>query len=123
MNDYAVVVLADSDTPGGRGRMVHALKTAQALREGGADVGIHFHGVGVTWLEVFDVREHPFAQHYGPAFDKVQDLMVGACNFCTNGRFDMSEHAKSLGVPIEGPEGEHHTIAELVLSGTQILSF
>ena len=40
--------------PGGQGRLLHALSSAQDLRDAGEEVSIWFHGVGVTWLAAFN---------------------------------------------------------------------
>ena len=52
--------LTNSETPDGRGRMVHAMTTAQELRDAGQEVKILFEGQGVTWIEAFHTKEHPF---------------------------------------------------------------
>src|SRR5262249_33136574 len=82
MTKYAIVVMSEhgEGNPGGQGRMVHALSAAQSFKDAGEDVTLWFHGVGVTWLSVFDARYDAFARHYGPLFDSLRDSMGGACS-------------------------------------------
>jgi hypothetical protein len=49
----AIVVLAASDSPEGRGRMVHAPQAASELMSAGEEVRGLLEGIGVTWSEAF----------------------------------------------------------------------
>jgi hypothetical protein len=109
--------------PGGQGRMIHALSAAKTFKEAGEDVTLWFHGVGVTWLSAFDARYDAFTRHYGPLFDELRDTFGGTCKFCTVTRFGSSDSAERLGVPIVGPDGGHHTVADLVVDGRQVITF
>ena len=124
MEKYAVVVLASSDIPEGRGRMVHALRTTHELQKAGKDVEMYFTGIGVTWLQVFHEREHPFAQNYGAMFDAIHPTIKGACNFCTTGRFKVGEHVEALNIPlVQGNDSPHFSEASLMLDGYQVITF
>jgi hypothetical protein len=125
MGKYAIVVMSEhgEGNPGGQGRMVHALSAARTFKDAGEDVTVWFHGVGVTWLSVFDARYDAFARHYGPLFDSLRDTMGGTCSFCTVKRFGSAESAERLGVPVVGPEDGHHNIADLVADGWQVFMF
>ena len=125
MARYAIVVMSEHSegNPGGQGRMVHALSAAKAFKTAGEDVTIWFHGIGVTWLAVFDSRYDQFSRYYGGLFDEVRDTIRGACDFCTTTRFGSAEAAKRLGVPVVGGDGQHHTVATLVAEGYQVFTF
>ena len=125
MAKYALVVLAEhgEEHPGGQGRMLHAMNAARELREAGEEVSVWFHGIGVTWLTAFDVRDHKYTQVYGSLFDEIRDLIGGACDFCASRRFGAAESAGRLGVPLVGGDGEHHTVAALVRDDWQVLTF
>lgn len=122
---YALVVMSESgeEHPGGQGRMVHALKTAQEFKAAGIPVKIFFHGIGVQWLTLFETRPDKFTQHYGPLFDEVSDTLGGACHFCAATRFGAGEAAEHLGVPLLGKPGDHHSVAALVAEGYQPIVF
>ena len=125
MAKYAIVVMSEHSegNPGGQGRMVHALSAAKAFRDRGDDVTIWFHGIGVTWLSAFDARYDAFTRHYGGLFDELRPTIGGTCSFCTAKRFGTADSAERLGVPIVGPEDEHHTIVDLVAEGRQVFTF
>ena len=116
----ALVMMAGDDYPEGRGRMAHLLTTAGGL---GGDTEIYFHGAGVNWLATFDLRDHPFTKAYGESFDAVKTQIAGACNFCTNVRFEVGESAARLGAPVLGDEGQHHSLADVIASGATVITF
>jgi hypothetical protein len=125
MAKYAIVVMSEhgEGTPGGQGRMIPALSAAKAFRDSGDDVTLWFHGVGVTWLSAFEARYDAFTRNYGPLVDELRPSMRGACSFSTAKRFGSAESAERLGVPLVGPEGGHHTVADLVTDGRQVFIF
>ena len=122
MQKVAIVVLTNSDSPEGRGRMVHALHLANDLKEANDDIKLVFEGIGVTWLDAFAKRDHPFTENYGPLFDAVEDKILGACNFCST-RFDVRETVQSKGYNFLGDEGKHHRTRDLIAAGYQIINF
>ncbi len=119
----ALVMMTDPGSPEANGRMVHLLKTSAALRDAGDDVAMYLHGAGVNWATAFVAREDRFTQHYGEAFDDVKSLFGGACNFCANIRFDQADALAELGIPIVGEDGEHHTVADIVMRGDRLVTF
>lgn len=122
---YALVVMSENgeDHPGGQGRLLHALKTAQEFKAAGVPVKIFFHGIGVLWLNAFEAKADKFTQNYAPLFEEVRDTIAGACHFCAAKRFGASEAAGRLGVPLVGKPGDHHTVAALVAEGYQPIVF
>lgn len=122
MSKFLLISLGASDVPEGRGRMAHLLTTANDLREAGADVKVYFAGTGVTWLDAFDKREHPFTRHYGDRFDNIRPLIVGACDFCTSVRFKLAGAATNLEIPLLG-DGGHQSLAPMLLEGYQVINF
>ncbi|KAA3647148.1 MAG: hypothetical protein DWQ07_06525 [Chloroflexi bacterium] len=123
MAKTAIIVLAASDTPEGRGRMVHAIHAARELKTAGEEIKMLFEGIGVTWLDAFHKADHPFTQNYGSVFEEIKDTIEGACNFCTTGRFEVGDAVETLGIPLLGPEGGHYSLGNLVANGYQIVTF
>lgn len=123
MTKYAILVTCASDIPEGRGRMAHALITGRDIIAGGGEVKYLYQGIGVTWLQEFNKREHPFAQNYGTLFDELKPHIMGACNFCTTGRFKVAEDVAQIGVSLVGADGEHFGVGNLVAEGYQLLAF
>lgn len=123
MNKYVVMVMGESDTPEGRGRMVHAMKAVNDLKASGAEVKMVFAGIGVTWMSEIHKMEHPFVQHYQPLWESVKEDVVGVCNFCATGRFKTGDETEALGFGFLGDEGQHLNISELISDGSQLLTF
>jgi hypothetical protein len=125
MAKYAIVVMSEHSegNPGGQARLLHALSAARDLADAGEEVGIWFHGVGVTWLAAFNAQYDQFTRNYTSLFDSVRDSIAGACDFCACTRFGAAEAAEQLGVPIVGGSGRHHTVAALVADGYQVITF
>ena len=125
MAKYAIVVMSEHSegNPGGQARLLHALSAARDFADAGEEVGIWFHGVGVTWLAAFTARYDQFTRNYASLFDNVRANIAGACDFCARTRFGAAEAAEKLGVPIVGGDGRHHTVAALTADGYQVLTF
>ena len=125
MAKYAIVVMSEHSegNPGGQARLLHALSAAKDFADAGEEVGIWFHGVGVTWLAAFTARYDQFTRNYTSLFDSVRGNIAGACDFCARTRFGAAEAAENLGVPIVGGDGRHHTVAALTADGYQVLTF
>lgn len=119
----ALIMMTDLGNLEANGRMVHLLKTAEALSELGDDVAIYLHGAGVNWATAFAVREDRFTENYGDLFDKVKPLIAGACNFCANVRFGQAEALGELDIGFVGTDGAHHTAADIIRSDARILTF
>jgi hypothetical protein len=124
VSKYALVVMSEpgEPTPGGQGRMVHAMTAARDLNAAGHDVTLWFHGIGVMWLGTMDGQSDAFARHYQGLFDEVRGLIGGACEFCTAKRFGTTGGAERLGVPLVGGD-DHHSIAALIAEGRQVITF
>ena len=120
---HAIVVLAPEETPEGRGRILHALTTADGLANRNETVQVFFSGIGVTCLPAFVERNNQFTQNYGDLFDSVLPSVAGACDFCARRRFDSAAAAAELGVDVVGGEDRHHDLAELLIDGWQVTTF
>lgn len=122
MMKVAIIVLTDSDSPEGRGRLVHAMTAAKELFEAGHEVKILFEGAGVNWFAVFHKNEY-FMQRYGPTFEGIKSLIFGACNFCAIERFGVGEAVSALGIDLLGDDGQHFSVGNLVTEGFQIITY
>lgn len=118
----ALVMMTDPGNPEANGRMVHLLTSAKQLRDNDQDVAIYLHGAAVNWATAFVERSNPFTQHYGDLFDEMTPLIAGACDFCTHRRFEQTESMANLGIGILGESDAHHTVADLLLAGDQVIT-
>ena len=123
MKKVVVGVFNPGESPADNGRMIHALKLAKGLKDGGADVVVVFEGKAVTWLPRFIDRNddsHPFVKNYGSVFDDVRAISK-ACNMCCK-RFDAAEAVAASDIPVEGEGKEHIDIAKYVLDGYDVIN-
>ena len=62
MAKYAIIVMSEHSegNPGGQARLLHALSAAKDFADAGEEVGIWFHGVGVTWLAALNAQYDQF---------------------------------------------------------------
>lgn len=120
-----LLIVRDVEPPQGRGKIAHTLTNALALKDAGHGVRVLFEGQGVEWLKLFEERQDGFTQGYGERFDRVHKagLLAGACNFCASVRFNASDHAERLGIPLYGVEGAHGSLVPFLEDGWQVLSF
>lgn len=123
MAKYAILMLSADDYPEGRGRMAHAMVTAEGLLSKGHDVKILFQGQGVQWLRTWQQMEHPFAKNYRERFERIRPHIAGACAFCTDGRFKVGEEVRALDVSIRGADGGHDDMGDLIEEGYQLVTF
>lgn len=123
MAKYLISIISASDTPEGRGKMTHALHTGRDIIANGGEIKFVYQGLGVTWLQEFNKREHPFTQHYWGIFEEMREHIMGACNFCTNGRFKVGDDVKAMDVAIVGEDGEHFAVGDMLAQGYQLLTF
>ena len=120
-----LLIIRDVEPPQGRGNLAHTLTNALSLNDAGHDVKVFFEGQGVEWLKLFEERDDGFTQGYGQRFDQAHQagLLAGACNFCAAVRFNTSDSAERLGIPLYGDEGEHGSLVSFLEGGWHVLTF
>lgn len=118
MTKVAIVLLADTESPGDMGRMANALATVQDFKDGGDEVQLIFDGAGVKWVGKLSDSNHK----YHAAYQAVQDTVAGACQYCA-GAFQVTEQVTSSGVPLADEHNGHPSFRRLVQDGYQIITF
>jgi hypothetical protein len=102
MTKAAIVVLADTETPGELGRVVNALTTAKEFKETGDEVAIVFDGAGTKWIPALSDPGHKYSRLLG----EVRDKVAGACEYCSKA-YGVSEDVESAGVELLGDYDQH----------------
>lgn len=118
MAKVAIVVLADTETHEGLGRVVNALEAVKELKEAGDDVRLIFDGAGTKWVGELSKPDHKV----GKLFLAVKDKVAGVCAFCA-GAFGAKESAKACDVPFLSEYDGHPSFRKLVAGGYQIITF
>src|SRR5919201_821277 len=94
MAKVGIVLLADVDTQGDKGRAFNALTTTREFKEAGDEVVLLFEGAGTKWVRELERDDGRF----GEAFAQVKDV-AAACKHCAS-VFEVVEAAVAAGVTV-----------------------
>lgn len=114
----AIVVLADTGSGDGLGRVVNALVTAREFKEAGDEVVLLFDGAGTKWIAVLLDEEHK----YHRAFESVRDVVSGACSYCASA-FGVRDEIEAAGITLLDEYAQHPSIRKLVADGYTVVTF
>lgn len=118
MAKVAIVLLADTETPGDMGRMANALTAAREFKQGGDEVTIIFDGAGTKWVAELSSSDH----RYHRVFDEVRDRIGGACAYCSRA-YGVKDAVEEAGVPLLRDFADHPSLKRLVDDGYQVITF
>jgi hypothetical protein len=118
MTKAATVVLADTDSAEGLGRVVNALTTAKELKETGDEVTVIFDGAGTKWIAELSKPDHK----YSGLFDDVRDVVGGACAYCSRA-YGVREDVERSGVELLDDFEGHPSIRGLLAAGYHVVTF
>jgi hypothetical protein len=117
MAKVGIVVLADVEMQGDKGRAFNALTTARELKEAGDEVTLLFEGAGTKWVRELARDDGRF----GEAFAQVADV-AAACSHCA-GVFGVTEAVEAAGLPLLDEYASHPSLKRLVDRGYQVITF
>ena len=117
-NKIAIIVLADTETNEGLGRIVNALAAAGEYDKAGDEVRIVFTGTGTKWPTSLEKSDHPAHGLYVA----VRGLVDGACGFCANA-FGQTEAMKQYSITLLADSGPFMSYRQYTEAGYQILTF
>ncbi len=118
MAKAAIVILADTESKEGLGRVANALTAAKEFKEEGHEVNLVFDGAGTKWVGELSDPEHKYHKH----FESVKDKVEGACAYCARA-FGVKDEVQESGVELLGDFEGHPSIANLVSQGYQVITF
>lgn len=118
MAKVAIVVLADTETHEGLGRVVNALEAVKEFEDGRDDVQLIFDGAGPKWIPELSKPDHKIHGLY----EFVKDRISGACEFCA-GAFGVKDKVVACGVKLAGDFEGHPSFRKLVSEGYQVIMF
>jgi hypothetical protein len=114
----AIVVLADTETHEGMGRVANALEAVKELKQHGDDVRLIFDGGGVTWAVALSSPDHRMHGLYRQVADKVE----GVCGFCA-GAFGVKDAAVECGLKLLDDFDGHPGFRDFLVQGYQVITF
>ena len=117
-HNIAIIVLADTDTNEGLGRVVNALAAAGEYDKAGDTVKVVFTGTATKWPGALENTSHPAHGLYIAA----KHLVDGACGFCANA-FGQTEAMKQYAIQILADSGPFMSYRKYTEAGFQVLIF
>ncbi len=118
MAKAAIVVLADTETKEGLGRVANALTSAKEFKEEDHEVTVVFDGAGTRWIGELSDPDHKYHGH----FESVKGDVKGACAYCARA-FGVKDEVQESGVELLGEFEGHPRLAKLVSQGYQVITF
>ncbi len=118
MTKAAIVLLADTETKEGLGRMSNALTSVREFKEEDQEVTLIFDGAGTKWIGELSDSDHKYNRH----FESVKDDIEGACAYCARA-FGVKDEVQQSGVELLGDFEGHPSLAKLVAQGYQVITF
>lgn len=113
----AVILLADTGSPEGMGRMANALTTARELQDEGDEVKLIFDGAGTKWAAEL-TGDHEYSQ----LLDQVRGTVEGACAYCSNA-YQVKDRVEAAGIALIDDFDGHPSLRMLVRDGYRVLTF
>ena len=114
----AIVVLADTETHEGMGRVANALEAVKEFKQHGDEVKLIFDGAGVKWPLALSSHDHKLHGLYQQVSDKVS----GVCRYCA-GAFGVTEEAVNCMLPLLDEYDGHPSFRKLLADGYQVITF
>lgn len=118
MSRIAIVLLADTDSPGDMGRAANALSTAEELLENGDDFKLILDGAGTKWIGDLAASDHKYHRLY----TSLKDSITGACQYCSNA-YGVKDSVVKEGIPLLNEHRGHPSIRSLVEGGYHVVTF
>ena len=118
MSKVAIVVLADTATHEGLGRVVNAMEAVKEFKDAHDDVQLIFDGAGPKWIPALEKPDH---MAHG-LYVAVKDRISGPCDFCA-GALGVKDQVVACGVKLTGEYDGHPSFKTLVSQGYQVITF
>ena len=118
MIKVAFIVLADTQTPEGLGRVVNAMMAVKEFQEANEKVKLIFDGAGTRWISTLSDPEH----QYHELFNAVKDRIEGVCKYCAHA-FQVEKEVESSHLPFSEDYEGHPSFRQLMVEGYQIITF
>ena len=118
MNKVAIVILADTKTEEGLGRVYNALVAAKEFRDAGDATAIYLDGAGTRWPAELAKPDHIAHTLY----TDVKGLVVGACGGCA-AVFSATDGAQAEGIALLEQFGVGVSYRDMLEQGYQVITF
>lgn len=114
----AVVIMSDTDSAEGIGRVVQGLHAVKEFKEAGDEVQLIFDGAGAKVIGVVSQADHPYYR----MFEAVKDNISGVCQYCA-GAYHVTDYVTAARIRLCNDHQGHASYRKLLQNGYQVLSF
>jgi hypothetical protein len=112
------VLLADTDTHEGMGRMANALTGAKEVLDAGDQATVMFDGAGTRWVPELEAEDH----RYHGIYAELRDHIAGACSYCATA-FGVKEQIEASPVKLLSDYRGHPSLHTFLADGYQVITF
>ncbi len=109
MQKVAIVLLADTETPGDMGRMANALMAVTEFKQAGDQVKLILDGAATKWVGQLSQPDHK----YHNTFQQVRQTVSGVCSYCANA-YGVADQVKAANLPLSDDFQGHPSFRDLV---------
>ncbi len=106
MPKAAVILFADTETPGDMGRMANALTTVKEFKDAGDDAVLLFDGAATRWIPKLADESNK----YHGVLDEIRDRVQGACVYCARA-YGVKDAIEQAGIPLIDEYKGHPTVS------------
>jgi hypothetical protein len=118
MTKLAIIVMADTDTAEGMGRVANAFMLLSEAIEANAEYKFIFEGAGTKWIGALEEESHKLHGMY----IGLKQHITGVCSFCASA-FGVKSGVEKAGVNLIAEYNQHPSLLSLVNEGYQIVTF
>ena len=118
MEKIAVIILADTDTIEGMGRVSNAFMLIKEAAENKDEFRLIFEGAGARWINELEKEDHKLHKLY----KEVKPLITGVCSYCAQ-TFGAKSSIEKAGIPLISEYKQHPSMRKLVVEGFEIITF
>ena len=118
MKKIAVIILADTDTMEGTGRVSNAFMLIKEAAENKDDFKLIFEGAGAKWINELEKENHKLHNLY----KEVKPHITGVCSYCAQA-FGAKSSIEKAGIKLISEYNQHPSMRQLVVDGFEIITF
>ena len=118
MKKIAVIILADTDTMEGMGRVSNAFMLIKEAAENNDDFRLIFEGTGAKWIKELEKEDHKLHNLY----IEIKPHITGVCSYCAQ-VFGAKNSVVNAGLSLISEYNQHPSMRKLLVEGFEVITF
>jgi hypothetical protein len=118
MTKIAIIVLSDTNTIEGMGKVSNAFMLANEIIENGDELRIIFEGAGAKWIGELEKEDYKLHEMY----KGIKSHITGVCMFCAQ-VFGVKNEINKAGLTLLDEYNSHPSLRKLFVEGFQVITF